>query len=291
MLQRAASMGAVTFLHGVCLGALGIALPMFALGWWRRGQRATSAQGPRAERVLQRRSERMERLSVVAELAAIFAHEVKNPLAPMRGYAQMLSGRLDAVQPEQRAIFEKGLGVIMHEVDRLNARIEQVLSRTQARRAAGHEECQFDLTPVLSDVFSLIEMDPGVREIHFISPSQPVIVAGDPELIRAAVLNLVKNAAEAMAESAPADLHVEVDSSGEQVALHIRDEGPGLGGRTDEELSTAFFTTKESGTGLGLAIARSDVEQMGGQLHLRNRDDAPGAWAELRLPKGSPASA
>ncbi len=276
----------MTFLHGVCLGALGIALPMFALGWWRRGVRAASAHGPRAERVLQRRSERMERLSVVAELAAIFAHEVKNPLAPMRGYAQMLSGRLEAVQPEHRAIFEKGLRVIMHEVDRLNARIEQVLSRTQARRAAGHEECQFDLMPVLSGVLSLIEMDPGVREIHFISPSEPVPVAGDPELVRAAVLNLVKNAAEAMAESAPADLHVEVDASGEQVALHIRDEGPGLGGRSVDELCAAFFTTKEAGTGLGLAIARSDVEQMGGQLHLRNRDGTPGAWAELRLPKG-----
>lgn len=281
----------MTFLHGVCLGALAIALPMFALGWWRRGPRAASAERPRAERVLQRRSERAERLAVVAEMAAIFAHEVKNPLAPMRGYAQMLSGRLDAVQPAERAIFEKGLRVIMHEVDRLNARIEQVLSRTQARRAAGHEECHFDLTSVLSDVLSLIEMDPGVREIHFSPPSGPVMVVADPELIRAALLNLLKNAAEAMAESEAADLFVEIDTDGEQVGLHIRDEGPGLGSCSDDELFAAFFTTKESGTGLGLAIARSDVEQMGGQLSLRNRDDAPGAWAELRLPKASPASA
>lgn len=280
-------MRTVTFQDGVWVGVLGALAVLLPLGWLllrqRRNPRSEGAMPPDSRQALRRRLERLERRALVGELAATFAHEVKNPLAPVRGYAQMLLARLDAVAPEERPLFERGLGIVVAEVDRINARVLELLARAREGHAPEGSEAAFELGSVLTDVLGLVEVEAGVRALRGPQLPGPLWVKGEAEAMRGVLLNLLQNAAEAMAEAGQGDLQVEVTTEAEWVRVHIRDEGPGLGAQAPEALFAPFFTTKVAGTGLGLCIAAGAVEAAGGQLQLRNRDDGPGAWAELSL--------
>lgn len=208
-------------------------------------------------------------------LLRVLGHELNNSLTPIRSMAGTLSSLLDHEQlpADWRDDVGGGLAVIG---DRAEA-----LARFMARYTA------------LAKLPS-----PQLREVAFEDLAQRVarleqrvalrVDAGpalrldiDPDQIEQALINLVRNAAEAaLATAGSVSLGWSRDAEG--LLVEIIDDGPGL--PTSENLFVPFFTTKPGGSGIGLVLARQIVEAHGGSLTLRNRDDGRGCIAELRLP-------
>lgn len=230
---------------------------------------------------MRRRLERVEKLAIAGELAASIAHEIKNPLAPIRGYAQMLEGRLHAVDEAERAQFAKGLRIIRTETDRIDARIQELLQLARAEQASA--DATLELNRVVADAVAVAEGEPGLSDV--ICRLDPTLdrVKGDADELRGALLNLMKNAAEAMQQTGASTIEVETLRRGARAVVRVLDEGPGVPAEAAPRVFSAFYTTKAGGTGLGLAIARSAVEAAGGSLTLCSREDRRGAVAQIEL--------
>lgn len=234
-------------------------------------------------RAMRRRLERVEKLAIAGELAASVAHEIKNPLAPIRGYAQMLRGRLAAVNDADRAQFEKGLSIIQAETDRIDQRIQSLLAIARGDKETVSRDSTLVLNDVVAEAAAVAEGEPGLSNLVCKLDPRIERVVGDADEIRGALLNLMKNAAEAMLETGGARVDVVTAKNGTRAIVEVFDEGPGLQPENEERVFGAFFTTKEAGTGLGLAIARSAVEAAGGTLSLESRKDRRGAVARIVL--------
>ncbi len=232
---------------------------------------------------LKRRLERAEKLAIVGELAASVAHEIKNPLAPVRGYAQLLGKKLDVVDPKERELFERGLRIIQEESDRIDARIAELLGAAKAERRLANFDDRCDLERVILDAVAVAEGEEDAPVfVHVIEPSIGE-VSGNADELRGALLNLLKNAVEAMADTDGERIEVRAASDAEEVVVEVIDEGVGLDHEQSARIFEAFFTTKAEGTGLGMAIARSAVEAAGGSIGIAPRTDHRGAVVTVRL--------
>jgi PAS domain S-box-containing protein len=205
------------------------------------------------------------RLGTVGEMAAGLAHEVNQPLAAMVNFARGCARRIQGGMND-RAEVTRVLNLIAGEALRAGEIIRRV------RRLVRKESTRRDrvgLQAVLEDVLELLQ--PDVRQLGItvelrLEESAPAVV-GDPIQIEQVVLNLVRNAIEAMAESAsPRRLVVAIASSAGNVELTVEDTGPGLSGALADRAFDAFFTTKVSGLGMGLSISRTIAEAHDGKL-------------------------
>jgi two-component system nitrogen regulation sensor histidine kinase GlnL len=213
----------------------------------------------------------------IAALAAGLAHEVRNPLAALRGATELLSAELSG---DVRADVKEYLELILRETARVDMLVARLLTVGRPlvlqRGDVRGDELIHDLAlqakalaksrgiPITVEE----EYDPGLPQLH-----------ADRERLFEALVNLVKNAVEALPEAggkvrlrAGIDAKRRRTSSGMRSLLLIRiaDTGPGLGTARDR-LFTPFFTTKASGTGLGLLLARRVIEAHGGVLTMRDR--------------------
>jgi signal transduction histidine kinase len=231
---------------------------------------------------LRSRLERAERLAVAGELAASVAHEIKNPLAAVRGYAELLADQTAKLSPEQRARFDKAVRIIREESERIDTRVAELLSLGRAARGTP-SGAPLDVSRLLMEAVAVAEGEP---DFPTLSPSlDPALRAlGNEDELRGVLLNLLKNAAEAMGGARGGRIEVVARREGDRAVVEVRDEGKGLSEVDRERLFQPFYTTKPSGTGLGLAIARSAIEAVGGRLSLSPRTDRPGAVARVELP-------
>jgi signal transduction histidine kinase len=231
---------------------------------------------------LRSRLERAERLAIAGELAASVAHEIKNPLAALRGYAELLGDYPAHVAPEQRARFEKAVRIIREESDRIDAKVAELLSLGRAPK--GRQEGRpLDVSRVVLEAVAVAEGEVDIpRIVPRLDPTLKVV--GDEDELRGVLLNLLKNAADAMRGRSGGRIEVLARSEEGSVVIEVKDEGQGLGEVDREQLFRPFYTTKAGGTGLGLAISRSAVEAAGGRLSLVPREDRTGAVARVVLP-------
>ncbi len=224
-----------------------------------------------------------ERLRVWGEMARRVAHEMKNPLTPLRFAAHRLA-RLEA--PADAAGFEEAVEVIGQEVGRLEDLAAQFSS---LGRPPEGPPTEIDLEELLT---SLLETDArGVTATLSASGRLPPVMCHYDALFRA-FRNLVRNAIEAM-ESVPdpkLDITValEHDAEGRWLDVRIRDNGPGLPPGGGDRIFEPDFTTKTRGTGLGLALVRQAVTAGGGTVAARSHHG--GAEFAVRLPAASLAS-
>jgi two-component system sensor histidine kinase HydH len=226
-----------------------------------------------AVRKLQDEVRRKDRLAAIGQLTAGIAHEIRNPLAAIEGFSELLVRR---IQDDSARIL---LDEIVQEVRHLNRIVGDFL--TFAR------EPQLHFEP--TDVGALIE---GTLTLLLSTHPQPVTLKAtlpprlspvvlDPNEFRRAIVNIVRNALEAMPSGGT--LEVAADLSDEHLTVTIRDSGPGIAEHVKEQIFTPFFTTKDQGTGLGLAIAHKIVEGHRGVIEV---DTAPGAGSAftIRIP-------
>lgn len=209
-------------------------------------------------------AEAEQRARSVEHLGARVAHEVKNPLAAVRGLVQLVRRRTEDPRDQQR------LDVVVSEVDRAVGVLEGYLGL--ARPLTDLQLREVALGTVLDDVAGVLEARAAERQVSLVREGATVTAVVDPARLRDALLNLALNGLEAMAHGGTLALGAQRTESG--VALWVRDEGRGMSAELIAQVGTPFTTTREGGTGLGLAVVRSVVAQHGGTLTLTS---APGA--------------
>jgi signal transduction histidine kinase len=189
-------------------------------------------------------------------MAAIVAHEVKNPLAGIRGVLQVIGSRLP-VDSRDGAIVSD----VQHRLDTLNELLQDLLlfARPKAPQTA-----EGPLMPIIQDTVHQLKRDPGMAGIDVLIDGDTPVVRADPVQIQRVLLNLFINAGQAMNGHGRIDVRIsEGDGTCE---IRIRDAGPGIPADVLERIFEPFFTTKHRGTGLGLPTARRIIENHGGVL-------------------------
>jgi len=219
-------------------------------------------------------------------LAAGLAHEIKNPLAGLQGSAELLAREADGPAKEYAL-------VIAREAKRVDRLVRELLDLA---RPAVLETARVDVHTVVGDVAVLARGIPGSEKVHFVEHFDPSLppVLGDEEKLKQVVLNLVRNALDAVAGRPGATITFETSVASLRrrqaggrtrplARISVLDNGPGIPDRMLQRLFTPFATSKAAGTGLGLAISRRIVEAHGGRMEVRNRASG-GAEANVFLP-------
>lgn len=217
-------------------------------------------------RELEERLQRSDRLAALGTVAAGVAHEIRNPLAGLRGAAQLLES-----EPDFPPVLKEYTVVIIKEVDRLSAIVERLLSFATPR---GPVLRSCNLHEILDNLFFLERVPLNAANVTIrrqYDPQLPDILA-DPSEIQQLFLNLIRNGVEAMPDGGDLTVRTRFERSakrcgGRSVAVaEIIDQGSGFDPEVERRLFTPFFTTKQGGTGLGLAICLRIVEDHGGAM-------------------------
>ncbi|MBT9329889.1 sensor histidine kinase [Paracidobacterium acidisoli] len=221
-------------------------------------------------------------------LIRVIGHEISNSLTPIKSIAGSLLYRLDSPSAGPvSADLARGLSVIESRAESLNRFVQAYRQLAQLPSPVIR---QVPLAPLLERVARL-----ETRLDVELLPSPPVSLFADADQLEQLLINLVKNAVEAAMHEADEPspsaaahapkVRMRSMQQGDFASILIEDNGPGLANPAN--LFVPFYTTKKSGTGVGLALARQIAEAHGGTLVLRNRTDAPGCQAEVRIPVAS----
>jgi signal transduction histidine kinase len=218
-----------------------------------------------------------ENLAALGEMSAGIAHEFKNSLATISGYAQMLATERDAETSQEfaRKIVAETSSLTRIVTDFLN------FARPQDIQAENVE-----LRPLLEDC----ARECGVR-LRFGAFPPELELNGDRTALRQAFANLLRNSAEAARDGQPAEVAVSAESAGGSLRLVLRDNGRGIPEEDLAKIFIPFFTTKSQGTGLGLALVHRILSEHGGSISVAS--DAAGSTFTLSLPaaKAAPTAA
>ncbi len=228
----------------------------------------------RAAQLEQRRIE-LEHLAHLGEMSAVLAHEIRNPLGTIKGFVQLAG---EKAEPGTRALLEP----VLDEIRRLERLVRDLLlyGRTPQPELRPVE------WPALAAELEAYARDTiGHRPVRFACSSEAWRLRTDPDLLKQALMNLIRNAVEALegAEGGQVRLSLSPGPRGGAV-IAVEDNGPGIPEQIRGRLFEPFHTTKAFGTGLGLSIAGKLAASLGGELRLE--PVAPhGARAELALPR------
>jgi len=211
-------------------------------------------------------------LARLGQMVAVVAHEVKNPLAGLRGVLQILSQRLEPQRSEHTIILE-----MIKRLDGLNARVNDLLLYAKPRTPRLEA---VPLRPLVESTLALLNRDAALAATTSEIQGPQVSCLGDVELLREALLNLLLNAAQAMNGSGRIRVAI---GDGARVTVDIADTGPGISSEIASKIFEPFFTTKRSGTGLGLAIVRRLLELQNGEVAIISTSPA-GTTVRVTVP-------
>jgi two-component system, NtrC family, sensor kinase len=222
---------------------------------------------------LQEREQRLihsERLATVGKVAAQITHEIRNPLASIGLSAELLGDELRSDQPEALRL----LGAISGEVDRLSEITESYLRFVRLPRPVLERE---DPVAIVTSVmeFARAELAQVNISLELVVPAPVPEIAADENQLRQALLNLIRNAKEAMPDGGRLRVTVAATPTG-QVSVAVSDSGPGIPSEHAHRIFEPFFSTKASGTGLGLALVQQIVAEHGGQIAIRSPGEGSG---------------
>ena len=215
-------------------------------------------------------------LAQLGKMAAVVAHEVRNPLAGMRGALQVVGGRLAAGSQERTIVAE-----VMGRIDVLSDIVNDLL---QFARPRDPVPIDVPLSRLVRETVALLLNDPQFAAVVVHVDVGDVTIRADAEQLRLVLLNLLVNSAQAMQGRGEVRVFSQRLPSG--VELRIADSGPGLTDEARARLFEPFFTTKHKGTGLGLATARRILEAHHGSIELESRPEG-GTIAIATLPAAS----
>lgn len=214
-------------------------------------------------------------------LIRVLGHEISNSLAPIKSIAGTLRMRITQLPAENAANFERGLNVIESRAESLNRFVQAYRQLAQLPAPV----LKLVSLPALLDRVAGLE----TRLTVVVGDVQAVNLVADPDQMEQLLINLIKNAVDAAVNdreeagliSEPA-VRIYSRIAADMVSIFVEDNGPGL--TNPGNLFVPFYTTKTNGSGVGLVLARQIAEAHGGSLELRNRTDAIGCVAEVRIP-------
>jgi len=217
-------------------------------------------------------------LARLGEMAAVVAHEVKNPIAGIRGALQVIGSRMTG-EPRDRTV----IGEIIARLDALNGIVQDLLVYARPRQLKREA---VDLRGLVANIVELLRRDPAFAGLQVEVTGTPALISADPEQLRVVLQNILMNAAQSMGGSGTVD--VTLGCEPRTCRIVIRDHGPGMTPEVMAKAFDAFFTTKHRGTGLGLPIARRVVEAHGGHISLA---PAQGGGTVVAIEFGTPDAA
>src|SRR5688572_30234477 len=226
-----------------------------------------------ARKAAEERLAQQAALARLGQMAAVVAHEVRNPLAGIKGAMQVLMGRRVGGDPDWLIMRE-----VVARIDSLGDMVNDLMAF--ARPSPPHPST-FPLRPLLQEAIDAVRRDPIASSVAVTLEGADVLVTADAPMIRGALLNLLLNAAQAM--DGRGAITVSLTHSDQQCTIDVRDSGPGVPAEIRDRVFAPFFTTKARGGGLGLPIARRTAELHGGSLSLSHPEPA-GAVFTLVLP-------
>lgn len=238
-------------------------------------------------KVLEEDIRRADSLASLGILAAGLAHEIKNPLGGIRGAAQLLEMEL-----EEKEDLTEYTSLIVRETDRVSGLIEELLDFANPKSLTLAEVNIHEVLNAVIALFSRSEEGKNVNYATEYDPSIPSLI-GDNEKLGQVILNIVKNACEAMdgkgtltiVTRIASDYHLH-ESKGartKMMALDISDEGEGISEEDMKMLFTPFFTKKRGGTGLGLALSHRIIREHEGSIKVKSKE-GEGTTFSLLLP-------
>ena len=214
-----------------------------------------------------------ERLAAIGEMAATVAHEIRNPLGGIRGFASLLARDLPETDPRSRLV-EK----ILAGVKLLDRVVGELLEYTRPVELRLRPVSCHELTDAV-----LTFLDVGGKSIVVTQSIAPEFkVLADPDKMRQVLLNILLNAAQSIEQEGMIGVVAEADA--DYVTLTVTDSGNGIREEDLERVFSPFFTTKERGTGLGLAVAAKIVEGHAGTLKAESKLGVGSAF-HIRLPR------
>lgn len=226
---------------------------------------------------LEKNIQRSDKLAALGSLAAGVAHEIRNPLGTVKGFATLIKrGLPEGDQKQQYA------DVIIKETDRL-ARVTQEL--LDFARQGERRFTLIQINEVIDKALFLLEMNSSITKIEVtrqFKDDLPDILGNEEQLIQA-LLNLFQNSVEAVSENGQIVIATSYARSGHWVEVCISDNGSGISSEDIQHIFDPFFTTRERGTGLGLSLVHQVVSNHGGHIRV---DSKPGKCTRffLRFP-------
>ncbi|MCJ7830210.1 MAG: ATP-binding protein [Desulfobacterales bacterium] len=215
-------------------------------------------------RELEEKVRRSERLAAVGKLAAGVAHEIRNPLSSIRGFARFLQHALaDRPQDQEYA------AIMVREVDRINGVVTDLLTLSRSWEGKPTPCRPGDLVEHTARLVAADARSKGVTLASAVAPDLPSI-AVDGSQITQALLNLMLNALHAVDSRGTITSGAGLTPDGRWLELWVEDDGPGISDAHRPKIFDPFFTTREKGIGLGLSIVHKIVENHGGEIRLQS---------------------
>jgi PAS domain S-box-containing protein len=221
-----------------------------------------------SRRQLERQLDVSSRLAAISRLTGGVAHEIKNPLNAMALHLEVLRSRLDSEQPE--------VDVIAREIKRLDNVVKTFLN---FNRPIELQARPLDLNQVVQQVLALVSVDAEAKNIQIETElTDKLWLNGDPDLLQQAILNVVNNGLEAMAEGGK--LLIRTEWIADECQIRVTDAGSGISPEIQEKIFNLYFTTKQQGSGIGLATTFRVVQLHSGTIDFVSE---PGRGTTFRL--------
>jgi two-component system sensor histidine kinase PilS (NtrC family) len=219
---------------------------------------------------------RKEKWAFIGELSASIAHELRNPLASLKGSIEMLKGKKVSEEHADRL-----MGIALSEMDRLNGIVTDFLLYARPREL--HKE-EYDLNQSLREIVTLMNSS-GVNNDHVTISARlegDRVIKGDARQLKQVFWNLGVNAMDAVSDRGSIDIRT--SGNGNAVEVVFQDSGKGISHDEIDKIFYPFYTTKEKGTGLGLSIAQKIIEEHGGKIEVESEGEGAGAVFKILLP-------
>lgn len=227
-------------------------------------------------RALEETSRRQDRLAAIGRMAASIAHEIRNPLAAMRGSIQMLRSEMDGNTSQSEL-----MDIILRESDRLNRIITDFLTYARPRSIV---HSKVDVRELLHQTFTLLRHSPEINESQVLLedlPDGPLVADADAERLRQVFWNLARNALQAMPNGGTLSAGLSCTSNG-RLRIAFADTGCGMSPEQVDQLFEPFSSTT-GGSGLGLSIVYQIIRDHGGTINVRSRE-GQGTVITVELP-------
>jgi two-component system sporulation sensor kinase A len=204
---------------------------------------------------------KQEKLSVVGELAAGIAHEIRNPLTSIKGLTQFMH--------ETKNITDEYVNVMISEIDRINQIAGELLALSKPQSRSYSET---SLREIIQYVLHIMQPEALLKDVQliFCDDNNPKVIKGDRNELIQVFINFLKNAMEAMPNGG--SIRIDTESDAEKVQITISDEGIGIPTERLNKIGEPFYTLKEKGMGLGLTISQKIIQQHHGTLELKSEE-------------------
>lgn len=221
-----------------------------------------------------------EREGAWREMAKQVAHEIKNPLTPMKLSVQHLQRSVMQTDPQTQEKIQKSCTLLINQIDLMTKIADEFSSFAQMPVA---KPKQMYLVALLHEVISLFENTDHLEIITNFNPQSTVLIFVDADQFKRVLINLIKNAHQARKSDQSCVLKIGIAESHNTVTVSFADNGSGIAPELEGRIFSPNFSTKTSGMGLGLAISKKIIELAGGTIHFKSRPQA-GTTFYIKLP-------